>query len=211
MSHQFSNFLPAPVVLNQAGNLLQIPAGWTGSLNLTGLVEVGMSTASTVTTNTIPGSGNGLDTGFGYGVTSGYVATFVPNSGAYPAGSTVQWAVGFEQDTLFFGTLTIPEAQQLHVEFNVSSPSQLAYTLTTNAWPGATNYTTNLTAGALLGSYEATTALRAVDVTSSGLQTHDYSAEATAATAGFLLAVTIASFRYVLRLVRGVTEQGGDF
>lgn len=213
MSHQFSNFLNVGVVLNQSGNLLHVPAGWTGSVNLAGTVEVGTASALTVTTNSVPGTNTSglVDVTFTVD-TAGHTVSTSPVGGPLAWGTTINWTVtgpGGVVGSSAFDVLADPTVLAEVYHFNVVGSSVEVYGVPV-FMPGTTNYTTNLSAGNVIGSYDATVALRAVEVTSSGITLHDYSREAEMGAAGFVLALTIAFMTWTIRIVRGAGQMGGD-
>jgi len=213
MSHHFSNFLPSPVILNHGGNLMQLPAGWSGEVNLEGTIEVGTASALTVSTNSIPGTNTTgfVDVTFTVD-TAGHTVETSPVGGPLAWGTTINWTVtgpGGVVGSSAFDVVADPTVLAEVYHFNVVGSSVEVYGVPV-FMPGTTNYSTNLQAGNVIGTYTASTGLRAVEVDTGGLRTFDYSAEATAATAGFLLAITIAVFRFGLRLVRGFADNGGD-
>lgn len=206
MSLQFANLSGSPCFLSSGGRILHLPTGWCGSLNLAGSVEVSLSGETTVSTNVVPGTGNGQCSIY-HSANAPWYSVVAPGDSA-PVGSTVVWQVlNSAGGGIFADTFVLPNAQSVSFQFNVTSDTTMGYTITTNAWPSTTNYSTNLSPGSVIGSFDASAA-RSVQVSAMGLQVETFELFLEAVVAGFLFAALVSTFRFVTRILR--TIPGGS-
>ena len=221
MSIQIVNGFNGPVSVTSSGKLYSLPTGFSGSLTLDGPCavlgggQIVQQTQHTYAQNA-PSSIELVNaTGVAGAFYSDANGTPWNTAGVVPYGTPVYFCytvmVPFYQRV---GEVPLGSANCV-VTVTQDPGSNLASVLTSllgttyNDAVGTNVFTTN-TAYTALGSFTASSTVRSVEINTTGLHVTDYQSEAVAVAAGFMLAVTIACFRYVLRVIRGLTEQGGD-
>lgn len=222
MSIEIVNGFTGPVTLTSAGRTYSLPAGFNGSLTLAGpctvsgggqTVQVSIPTYTNVFCSSLQFLNETGDSSARLMVGTNGTAFTAPIDAVYGSSLYVQfgtatgyfWPVG----TLPVGAAGVVLTVVGHPE-DPPIPFSYSYEGTTFRDSAGTNIVATNTSSTPLGSFVAGVAVRSVEVSTTDIYVTDYQSEATAVTAGFMLAVTIACFRYVMRLVRGLTEQGGD-
>lgn len=221
MSIQIVNAFESAITVVCAGRTYTLPNGFTGSLSLSGACTVqggGQTYQVTVPTYT-----NWTCSSFQFVNETGDVARIMvgtngavlsaPIDASYGTNLFIEFGIGsgnlWSVGTLPIGSAGVVLTVTGHPE-NPPIPFAFSYAGTTFRDSSGTNVITTNTSSTPLGTFTAGTGVRTVEVHAAGLVVTDFQTEAVAVGAGFILAVTIACFRYVLRVIRGLTEQGGD-
>ena len=218
MSIQIVNGFTGPVVVTSAGRSYTLPSGFNGSLTLEGVCTV----AGGGQTFQIPTYeyGDNHPSSIQLVNATGHPSAFYSdlNGTAWPSGTAL-----YGTPVYFSGGSVASQGMQVGAIPNGSANVVLtvsesppgtfvtSYLGTTYHDAISTNSVTTNTANTALGNFTASAGVRSVEIHAAGLNVTDFEAEATAVAAGFMLAATIAAFRYVMRLARAVTSQGGDF
>ncbi len=220
---QIANITGGLLVLQQGPNTLGVlPSGFTGSLQLEGVVAAYSGNVIT-TTNIVPAVTNNLGTcgvlnyinQTPYAVTVGVDLAPNPNTSGMMAGNPIQYS--YADSGVSYANAVLPnaaEATYVLTSYDTNNHSFTGGLINVVPWqsasPGQTNYTTQTQGGSALGQFTAGPLLKAVSVHPQGITETSYAMESEAVAVGFGFAFTVLVFTFLLRLLRAIPTQGGD-
>lgn len=215
--------MPNITVSNLSGTTVQLfsgselfavlPSGFTESIKLDGtyLVTIGGSVSITTSNNIVPlppvgGQCNVTVVGDGGGGGLLLVNGAARYPAAWPVGAVIDFSYGGHASTLGI----VPASYDAQLVILGVYPLITSTITPITTYTNATRYT-NVIGGEPVGSFKADGFTKSVAVLPSSVSTHSYEFELATVTAGFVFGMGLLVFLYVVRVLRGLAGQGGDF